>query len=372
MKIGISSTPLESYHYGGNLDGIGVYTKQIAQGLIDLSQDVLLYSFPNFGSSKTNSGKALPYSYPIAELAGLVSGGRSKIKLDHDVDIYHATDYKIVPMSCPVIATLYDSAPISNPEFANPRFRSLKNSVMKMSTTFADHIITISEFSKSEIMKYYNIPESKVSIVPCGVDKKWLADINKTYVDSILEKRRLKSGYFLFVGTLQPRKNIEKIILAHKLLNKDFRQKHPLVLVGRKGWRCNSLVTLIMDEVSKGTVHWLNNVYDFNELKALYHGSSAFVFPSLYEGFGLPVLEAFATGLPVVTSNTSALPEVSNGIAIEVEPNSEQQISDAMYRIVVDDEERAWRINAGIIRAKELSWEETAIATLDVYKKVVT
>jgi alpha-1,3-rhamnosyl/mannosyltransferase len=180
----------------------------------------------------------------------------------------------------------------------------------------------------------------------------------------------LRPGYYLFVGILQPRKNLERVLQAHDTLPAELRRERPLVVVGKAGWRCEALLEKLMVKVASGEAYWLNDVHGITELRHLYAGAGVFVFPSLYEGFGLPVLEAFASGVPVVTSNTTSLPEVSAGVGFEVDPASVEEISFAMERALLDDE-RAWRIPAGRQRAAGMGWDACVEGTLSVYRRVL-
>jgi alpha-1,3-rhamnosyl/mannosyltransferase len=182
----------------------------------------------------------------------------------------------------------------------------------------------------------------------------------------------LRRGYFLFVGTLQPRKNIERILDAYLGLPPHMRKERQLVIAGRAGWRCDELLARVRGARERGEqVLWLDYVCGENALRQLYTGAGAFVFPSLHEGFGIPVLEAFASGVPVVTSNTTSLPEVSQGAAVEVDPLSVDAIREAMSSLVRDDALRKRCIDAGRARASQLTWKRTVENTAAVYRAVL-
>jgi alpha-1,3-rhamnosyl/mannosyltransferase len=299
---------------------------------------------------------------------GIVAGGLAQF--DPPVDIFHVTDYRAVRMRCPLVATLYDAIPMVFPEMANPRFRRFKNFVLRRAAGFADHVIAISRYSVPELVEHFGVPESKISVVYCGVGSEWLSSIQEDELQKTLFRRGIKTGYYLFVGILQPRKNLERVLLAHDMLPLALRRERPLVVVGKAGWRCEDLLLKLNAKIELGEAYWFNDVHGINELRYLYAGAGAFVFPSLYEGFGLPVLEAFASGLPVVTSNTTSLPEVSGGVGFEVDPTSVEEISSAMQKCLLT-EERSWRIPSGRKRALEMSWDACVEGTLEVYKKVL-
>lgn len=370
MRIGLSTTMLEPSRNGGRKDGIGVYTSYLMAGMRKLGESVLPFSFPGYGvRGQLRTGHSLGVPFAVAGAASLGSG--SLWRLNPPVDVYHATDYRVLAMRCPVIATLYDAIPMANRALANDRMRGLKNIVMRRLARHADRIIAISEHAVAELVEHYRVDDSRIRIIHCGVDRAWLQPPDAAVSEEVLSNRRLKPGYFLTVGTLQPRKNIEAAVAAHARLPASIRTARPLVVVGRPGWHCDRLIALLREKEAVGDVRWLADVADEGELRALYAAASVFIFPSLHEGFGLPVLEAFASGVPVVATNATAVPEVSAGIAIEVDPLSTTAIADGMCVLAENTRERQWRITAGRKRAAEMSWDAMVARTRAVYREVL-
>jgi alpha-1,3-rhamnosyl/mannosyltransferase len=285
------------------------------------------------------------------------------------VDVFHVTNYGSVPMDCAVVTTLFDAIPFVDPAMANPRLRQLKNFILRRSAEHADHVIAISNYAIPELVEHYRVPESKITVVYCGVDNDWI-DHQPTQdrVDEVLTHHQLERGYFLTVGTLQPRKNVERLLEAHSRLPE--RKERPLVVVGKRGWNCEALVAKLEEKIALGEARWLSDVTSRDDLKCLYAGAEAFLFPSLFEGFGLPILEAFAMGLPVLTSNTTSLPEVSQGIGIEIDPLNLDQMVEGMQQLL-NLRDREARIQAGRARAMDLTWNRCALETLEVYRKVL-
>ncbi len=288
------------------------------------------------------------------------------------LDLFHVTDYRIVKMDCPVVATLHDAVPIKYPHWCNSRLRGLKNRLQIQAAQKADHVIALSQYSVTELVECFGIDERRISVVHCGVDDGWKQQPAADAVAATLDKHGLQPGYFLFVGTLQPRKNVERILAAWQQLPESTRKSRPLVIVGRAGWQCDNLLAQMRAAQQNGqAVHWLNQVGSFTELRHLYAAAGVFVFPSLYEGFGIPVAEAFAAGVPVVTSTATSLPEVSQGAALEVDAENVSQITDAMQQLAQDAQLRARCIAAGTARLPDLSWQKTAQQTAAVYRAVL-
>lgn len=367
MRVGLSASVLDPAYNNGRPDGMSVCTRQLLSGLRRSGHEVQQYSFTG-NANGASHWQRFPQSFAAMAGMGMATGGMSRF--DPPVDVFHVTDYRTVPMRCPVVATLYDAIPMVFPEMANPRFRRFKNFVLRRAAGFADHVIAISRYSVPELVEHFGVPESRISVVYCGVGSDWGLPILEADWRQTLVHRGLQAGYYLFVGILQPRKNLERVLQAHDSLPDDLRKERPLVVVGKAGWRCEEMLEKLRAKVARGEARWLNDVHGLSELRHLYAGAGVFVFPSLYEGFGLPVLEAFASGVPVVTSNTTSLPEVSAGVGFEVNPASVEEIAYAMQQGLLP-EERAWRIPAGRQRAAEMSWDACVEGTLAVYRKVI-
>jgi alpha-1,3-rhamnosyl/mannosyltransferase len=233
---------------------------------------------------------------------------------------------------------------------------------------WADHVITISEFSKQEVAEAFGIDEARVTVVPLGYDAVLETPVAARDQEAVLSRYGLKRDYYLFVGTLQPRKNIRHIIEAHKQLPSAVRKAHPVVIVGRYGWGDDGFLAELKAYEQAGYAHWLNTVPG-QDLPAILQAARAVVYPSLYEGFGLPVLEGFASRVPVITSNITALPEVAGDGALLVDPYDAEAIADAMLRVVSNDALAETLISKGTERLGCFSWRECARSTLKVYER---
>jgi glycosyltransferase involved in cell wall biosynthesis len=373
LTVGLGTTMIEPGLTGGRLDGIGVYTRALLRFLPEAGCAVRPYAWPRLGSDAAaiSVGQPLPQSFEAASLVELLTPRAHRVHMP--ADLFHVTDYRVVRMDCPVVATLHDALPIKYPEWCNPRLRGLKNWMQRKAAQKADHVIALSHFAIDELVECFGVDERRVSVVPCGVDDEWLDAPDPQAVAATLAANGLRPGYFLFVGTLQPRKNIGRLVDAYLALPAPVRAERQLVIVGAPGWRCEALVRQVQAAAQAGEqVVWLNRLHDVEQLRHVYAGAGVFVFPSLYEGFGIPLLEAFASKVPVVASNTSSVPEVSAGAALEVDPLDTGALGDAMLALVREPALRERCIAAGRARAEQLTWHATARQTAAVYRAVLS
>ncbi|VCU69465.1 Capsular glucan synthase [Pigmentiphaga humi] len=367
MRIGLSTTPIEPA-LAGNPTGIATYTAALAAHLPREGVAVRPYALP---PTRRRPGLArsayLPHSY-LVHAASEYLGCQPAAAVD--ADVFHFTDHRVVRTRCPSVATVHDAIPLQFPHWASARLRLLKNVVMKRMIRRADLFVSVSHFARAELEEFFGLPPDRVRTVHCGIADEWLQPLLGG--ENVLSSRGLRPrGYFLFVGGLQPRKNVDRLVQAHRSLPEHLRREFPLVVVGRMGWRCeDTAATLSRAQATGEPLIWLDDVEDFATLRHLYRGAAALTFPSLYEGFGLPVLEAFASETPVITSNASSLPEVAGEAALLVDPFSVDEIAGAMLRIV-DDPALAEQLRVqGRQRVAQFSWRRTAAALLPIYREV--
>ncbi|GJJ02965.1 glycosyl transferase family 1 [Duganella rhizosphaerae] len=381
LRVGLSTTTAEPALTGGRLDGMGVYSRALLEHLPQAGAEALPFSFPSPGAAeRLTVGCALPLSFPLASLGNLLLPKSVHMNVSRlagrdapPLDLFHATDYRIVRMDCPVVATLHDAVPIAHPEWCRPRLRGLKNWLQIQAARRAQHVITGSHYSIRELVEHFGVDQRKISVVHHGVRPEWFEAPAAEARDATLALHGLNPGYFLFVGTLQPRKNVGRLLEAYLALPPVLRAARQLVIVGAPGWLCDELVAQIKAAGQRGeNVVWLSQLTDDAQLHHLYAGAGAFIFPSLHEGFGLPLVEAFASGVPVATSNATSLPEVAQGAALEFDPLSVPEISAAMTALARDDALRQRCIAAGRRRALELTWEAAARRTVAVYHQALS
>jgi len=375
MRVGYGITVLARALAAGGIDGIGNYTQELVGSLAthpEIEIFPLAYGYAVPESPDFRPGMQFPrYGLLAANsaISGLSFPGTKKLAAQ--VDLIHAPDHFIPKCrSLPVVATLHDAMYLSHPQWGSASFRKIKNALWKRAAHWASHIITISEYSKQEIAHYFAIDAQKISVIPNGVDERWFRPLDENVRNQVLKQYDLPRHYFLVVGTLQPKKNIGRIIEAYRSLPAGIRREVPLVVVGRAGWRCEDVVEALTSLASGNSLRWLRYLPDA-DLFAVLKGATALVFPSLSEGFGLPVVEAFAAGVPVITSNTTSLPEVAGEAALLVNPLDVEDIANAMQLMLEQQELANMFRKKGKERALLYSWDKTASMTIDVYKKTL-
>ena len=368
LKVAFGSTLLDRGLAGSGIDGIGHYCQEL---ITEFSRKSGLQVSPfSFGMEHGNAGTTtLPsYTSHLARgLLGLESGTSKTTQFFKNVDIIHSTD-QLIPIIAnkPLIATVMDTIPLSHPEFIKASSRYLKSALWKKLTKRADHIITISEFSKNEIVNLMSYPEERITAIPLGVDERFFDKLSSEQIQSVLNKFSINRSFFLFIGSIQPRKNLLRLLSAHKDLPKNYAREFPLVIAGKIAWDDGETLKAIQAAIAEKRCLWLNYVSDI-EKRALLQATQGLAFTSLYEGFGLPILEAFASGAPVITSNCTSMPEVAQDAGILVDPHNLDAIRDAMHRLIEDGSLKKSLAPKAVKISKQFSWPRTAASTAEIY-----
>ena len=284
--------------------------------------------------------------------------------------VFHGPNFYIPPFEGPSVCTFHDLSIFTWAHCHPPeRVRYMRTEIAK-TLKRADMLITDTDFTRREVAAYFGWSLDKIRVVPLACSEEFRPRCFEE-LNPILTKHSLTwQGYSLYVGTIEPRKNLEVLLDAYALLPPTIRQQWPLVMVGYKGWRSEQLHARIEAAVKEGWVTYLGFV-EADELPLLYAGARVFVFPSLYEGFGLPLLEAMASGIPVVCSNAATLPEVTGDAAAMCDPQDVDGLSELINRALQDESWRKLAIKKGLLQAGRFSWKRCAEETAAVYKEVL-
>lgn len=378
MRIGLTCTTIEPVIAQGKIDGIGTYTKNLLESLTKKGQKVRPLSFANAKQTLQSAfpdGQFFPFSYSFATIASLINPFPFSLhtKLASAIDILHVTDHMLPKVrKIPVVATICDAI-MFNPahwHWDTIKLANVKKWIRKKTIHWADHYITISKAMIPELVEYIGIKEEKISVVYLGILPWWFEPVSDTQKQAVLTKFKLPDQFIFVTGTIQHKKNLPRLIEAFLQLPLDIQEAYPLVIAGRPGWGTEESLKAIQTLLDKKRGVWLDYVSIF-DLKVLYQTAALYAQPSLHEGFGLTLLEAFASKTPVVTSNVTALPEIANGAAYLVDPYSPMEITQAMQTILTSRRLQDELIAKGLARAREFSWEKCADETIKIYQSLL-
>jgi glycosyltransferase involved in cell wall biosynthesis len=374
--IGIDYTP--AYEQGG---GIGRYVRELVTALskIDHTSEYRLFvsgASPSLLPSPLGSNFIWsPTHLSPKWLARIWHRFRLPLPVEMftgSLRLFHATDFVLPPVlpSVRTVLTVHDLSFVRVPESASPSLKRYLDLVVPRSVQQATYILADSQATANDLVNLYGVSSTKISVLLSGVSDQFSQPINDVALVTTRKKYGLENISYIFtVGTVQPRKNYIRLIQSLVQLRAKGFDIH-LAIAGGKGWLDNPIYAAITDMHMEDFVHFIGFVAD-HDLPALYKSAVCLAFPSLYEGFGLPVLEAMATGVPVLTSNISSLPEVAGDAAITVDPYDVDAITDGLERLIVDPDLRNTLIQKGLARAKEFTWEKSARQLLGIYENLL-
>lgn len=289
------------------------------------------------------------------------------------IDLYHATDFVLPPTrsGTRTLLTVHDLSFVRVPSAASPSLKAYLDAVVPPSVEAADYILADSEATKADLTELYDAPAKKITVLYSGVNPRFHPVDDAESLQRMRQKYGLANiSYILSVGTVQPRKNYSRVVEALAVLRKAGHDLH-YVIAGGSGWLEDELGATIERNGMGDYLHLLGLVDDA-DLPALYSGARMLALASLYEGFGLPVLEAMACGTPVITSNLSSLPEVGGNAALLVDPRDSGAIHDAILRLETDDATRMRLIKAGYQQAERFSWVRAARQLKSIYDDILS
>lgn len=372
MRIGIDARLI--YYQRA---GIASYTLGLLQGLADLGT---AHEYLVLQSRKDREALPLPANFRRRSLWTPCHHRFERQALAVELlglglDVLHSPDF-IPPARFlghrRTVITVHDLAYLKFPDVLTPESQRYYGQIGP-AVEEADAVIAVSENTKRDLMALLDAPEDKIVVIPEAPDAEYQPLGDSPAIASTLARYQLTRQYFLFVGTIEPKKNLKTLIESYARFRKIDRSSNTLpdlVVAGRKGWLYADVLRLVDELDLKRYVRFLGPV-PRSDLPMLYNAALALTYPSIYEGFGLPVLEAMACGTPVITSNVSSLPEVAGDAALSVDPRDVDALTQALNRIWTSPELRTELRRKGLARARLFSWEKTARATLDVYERVV-
>jgi len=362
----------------GKKTGVGKYTESLVKALsqIPAPYEFLLCYF-NFRSrfkgleikaeNFKNNGIKLPgraFSFLWKKM-----NAPNFDSLFGEADLFHFPNFILRPVkSGTTIVTIHDLAFKRFPQYIEKKNLAFLTGHIPRTLARADRIIAVSEFTKKELLKFYSIPENKIEVIHEGIDENFKKIDNAGRLTEIRNKYKLPERFFLWVGTLEPRKNISGLLDAFSDFKKIDKSNCRLVMVGKWGWNYHGFMDKIKKMIMREDVILTEYVSD-EDLPAIYNLAEAFIFPSIYEGFGLPPLEAMACGVPVIT--TQALNEVVGEAAVKVSERNLEEIVRAMKDILENEGIKKDLIQKGFKRIEQFSWEKAARETLALYEKAM-
>lgn len=344
----------------GQKTGFGFYVNNLVKALEKVdSKDEYVKISPN-----TEKDFSTPQRLFWDQVTFPRRAGKAKVDLLHQPCFSTPLFYR-----GKIVVTCHDLISIFFPENLPLASRLFYSKWMPFSYRRADMIIAISEHTKRDIMALLKIPESKIRVIHSAASKDFCPVKSKNILSRVQKKYGTGKKYLLDVGTLEPRKNLPFLVRAYALAVREGIEEN-LVITGKKGWYYDSLFKLV-DELDLGKKVIFTGYVGEKDLPALYSGAKAFVFPSIYEGFGLPPLEAMACGAPVICSSTSSLSEVVGQAGILLLPKDERLWAKNIIKVIKDERLARTLSEMGLRQSKKFSWEETARKTIAVYKELI-
>ena len=372
MRIGLDGTPLSQIK-----TGVGHYTFELAHALARIAPEdefELISPFPYLDIEvDERSPRNLSFTQakvnPLSRRRWWPIGLPLQLKRT-PVDLFHGTNYD-VPLwtRCHTVVTIHDLSVFFHPE-THDRYllrRALRR--LPIMARKADMIITPSESVKSEVCEHLNIKADKVVAIPHAPRRSFRQEV-PSETAPVTRRLQIEDDFILFVGTIEPRKNILTLVRALEDIYRSTTWRPQLVIAGNEGWLTEELYTYLTAAGIRECVRFTGHLSD-NDLRALYSVCRAFIYPSLYEGFGLPIIEAMACGAPVIASRIPSLMETAGDAACFVRADDSRELAQSIVRLLEDSGERQRLSRAGLQRAGKFSWESTAAATLNTYHQVL-
>jgi len=375
LRVGFDATP--AVRQGG---GIGRYTRELLRALAEIDRTTQFRLFyASAAGAPGDSLPALPANFSVRRLpfddiwlARVWHRAQAPLPVEWitgRLDLFHSPDFTLPPTrrGTRTLLTVHDLSFVRDPESAVPVLRAYLNRVVPRSVARADHVLADSLATRADLMDIYSTPPEKISVLYSGVNEVFQPVRNAAVLRAVRARYGLGDALFILaVGTLQPRKNYTRLVQAFaQLAAPDVN----LVIAGGKGWMFDAIFAEVERcRLSQRVI--FPGFVDDQDLPALYSAAAVLAYPSTYEGFGLPILEAFACGTPVVTSTASCLPEVAGDAALLVPPADVAALAEALQRAYADTETRNRLIKAGEARVRQFSWRASARQLVELYERL--
>jgi glycosyltransferase involved in cell wall biosynthesis len=386
MRIGIDARSILNPEKGDAI-GVGHYTYQLIRHLLKIDKENEYVIFFDFRVREkdvkkfTQSNVKIKF-YPYSDYKKYLPGAYSEILgaatlQKEKLDVLHSTSaFNRIPISYggKMVVTFHDMSMFSIPQYLSAVKRTRNKAIASMMGRKANKIIAVSNSIKNDVEKFISTPTEKTQVIYSGLDQRFFDDSEVSAV-KVLGKHDITKKYILFLGTLEPSKNIARLLEAFSKFKANQKQKnagkfeYQLVLAGKRGWLSQEYLQIIKDlSLAKDVVFTGYVIGD--ELVPLFQGAEFFVMPSLYEGFGMTALEAFATRTPAILASVASLPEIAGDAAYFINPLDTAELVDAITKFATDKELRESYIEKGLAQAKKFDWDKTAKETLEIYKSL--
>jgi glycosyltransferase involved in cell wall biosynthesis len=377
MRIVIDYTP--AVHQRA---GIGRYTRGLINALtrLDTENEYTLLVLGRSGAHFIPTGlppNFRPRYVPLSDHWATLLWHRMNLPLPVDLiagraDLFHGPSFTLPPSFIPSLLTVHDLSFLRYPQGAHPALLAWLTKAVPRSLQRARHVLADSASTRSDLIELMHIPADQITVIGAGVEKRFQPVQDQAILRRVRDRYRLPERFVLGVSTLEPRKNFTGLIAAFNQLT----AAHPsstadlhLVIAGGQGWLYDDIFAAAEASAVHQRIHFPGFIAD-EDLPALYNLATLFAFPSHYEGFGIPVLEAMACGVPVVCADNSSLPEVAGSAALLLESGDTPGLAGAMRRLLVDSSLRERLVEQGLEQAKRFTWERAAQRLLNVYNEV--
>ena len=358
--------------------GIGRYAVNLLQAMatLDNAPEIVLLTteqtdpfglWEHFERQALPGCRLLPGLCTLGNIAISAATARAHLNIIHDPN--GITPFLGPRNGASRVVTIHDAIPFVRPEphntFDNWRFRFM----LPLAVRGADRVLTDSKNSLTDLTEHLPVPQAKSQIIYCGVESRFKPMPDDSFRRTILHRYGIVPPYILYIGGLNERKNLARLLEAYAIV----REQHPAMtlVIGGKGMEQNSKLQATFNRLDLGETVRFTGYLEDADLPALYSAAELFVFPSLYEGFGLPPLEAMACGTPTITANTSSLPEVVGEAAITIDPLDIGALVSAINQVLTDDQLQSILKQRGLVRAAQFSWQQAASETVSVYQELV-